>query len=152
MQYRLQHSNQFRVLLSAYFVLILFCLLHFNLSAALLLSLLSLLATLVGYELQQQKKPLATLVLGQHSFSVCSPQGRLLQLKTISLRPLMCGLVLLRGRRYESHKHFWQSPHWGLILASDSFSKSDYVSFLRHCIALQEQELVVVEPAAKPCA
>jgi len=87
MQYRLQHSNQFRVLLSAYFVLILFCLLHFNLSAALLLSLLSLLATLVGYELQQQKKPLATLVPDNTHFLSVVRKGVGSNLKLLACDP-----------------------------------------------------------------
>jgi hypothetical protein len=145
MYYQLQHSNHFRLLLLAYVALLLFCTFHFDLTNSLKLGLLTALTAVLVYEFQQQQKPLNKLVLGQQSFAIGNLQGRWVQLDSISVRPLGAGIVLLRGRCKSSHKRFWRKSTWGLLLASDSLSRREQLPFLRHCIALQEQNLVTME-------
>ena len=145
MYYQLQHSNHFRLLLLAYLALTLFCAFHFDLSSTLKLGLLVMLVIVLLYEFRQQQKPLSKLVLGQQSFAIADLKGRWIQLDSISVRPLGAGIVLLRGHCKSSHDHWWSTSTWGLLLASDSLSQREHLPFLRHCIALQEQELIPME-------
>ena len=142
MSYQLQHSNYFRLMLLAYIARLLLCIFHFDIANGLKLSLLT--AVLV-YELRQQQKPLNKLMLGQQSFAIGDLEGRWIQLDSISVRPLAAGIVLLRGRYQSNNSRFWQTSTWGLLLASDSLSQHERLSFIRHCITLQEQDLVAME-------
>ncbi|MDG1250036.1 MAG: hypothetical protein P8O75_05340 [Gammaproteobacteria bacterium] len=145
MSYQLQHSNYFRLMLLAYIALFLLCIFHFDIANGLKLSLLAVLTAVLVYELRQQQKPLNKLMLGQQSFAIGDLEGRWIQLDSISVRPLAAGIVLLRGRYQSNNSRFWQTSTWGLLLASDSLSQHERLSFIRHCITLQEQDLVAME-------
>ena len=145
MSYQLQHSNYFRLMLLAYIALLLLCIFHFDIANGLKLSLLAVLTAVLVYELRQQQKPLNKLMLGQQSFAIGDIEGRWIQLDSISVRPLAAGIVLLRGRYQSNNSRFWQTSTWGLLLASDSLSQHERLSFIRHCITLQEQDLVAME-------
>ena len=145
MSYQLQHSNYFRLMLLAYIALFLLCIFHFDIANGLKLSLLAVLTAVLVYELRQQQKPLNKLMLGQQSFAISDLEGRWIQLDSISVRPLAAGIVLLRGRYQSNNSRFWQTSTWGLLLASDSLSQHERLSFIRHCITLQEQDLVAMK-------
>jgi|TARA_B110000908_G_scaffold12364_1_gene14339 hypothetical protein len=147
MFYRLQHSSHFRLLLLAYLALMLFCILHFDFSLSVKCGLLLLLALVTTLEIFEQLKPLNKLQVGPQSFTVYMPQGGSIELKSLSVRPLFAGIILLRGRRHLADNQFFRLSGWGLLISSNSLSETEYLPFLRQCMALQKQELARVDAA-----